>query len=158
MKEEKGKGKRMKAVIQRVTKASVCVDGKEIGAIQNGLLVLLGVCNEDTREETSKFVDKITGLRIFADENGKTNLSLQEVNGELLVISQFTLYADCKKGRRPSFTNAGNPILAEELYEAFIEMAKRKVDKVEHGEFGADMKVELLNDGPFTIVLDSRDL
>lgn len=151
MKEEKGKGKRMKAVIQRVTKASVCVDGKEIGAIQNGLLVLLGVCNEDTREETSKFVDKITGLRIFADENGKTNLSLQEVNGELLVISQFTLYADCKKGRRPSFTNAGNPILAEELYEAFIEMAKRKVDKVEHGEFGADMKVELLNDGPFTI-------
>lgn len=148
----------MKAIIQRVTNAAVSVEGNQIGAIEKGLLILLGVCNEDTKEEVNKFVDKITGLRIFEDENGKTNLSLQDVEGELLVISQFTLYADCKKGRRPSFINAGNPDLAKELYEYFIEMAKTKVEKVEQGEFGADMKVSLVNDGPFTIVLDSKEL
>lgn len=148
----------MKAVIQRVKKASVTVEGSVIGAIQEGLLVLLGISKEDTKEEVKKFVNKILGLRIFADENGKTNLSLQEINGELLVVSQFTLYADCKKGRRPSFVNAGDPEVANELYEFFITLAKEKVEKVEHGSFGADMKVELLNDGPFTIVLDSRDL
>ena len=148
----------MKAVIQRVKKASVTVEGNVIGAIQEGLLVLLGISKEDTKEEVKKFVNKILGLRIFADENGKTNLSLQEINGELLVVSQFTLYADCKKGRRPSFVNAGDPEVANELYEFFIALAKEKVEKVEHGSFGADMKVELLNDGPFTIVLDSRDL
>lgn len=148
----------MKAVIQRVKKASVTVEGNVIGAIQEGLLVLLGISKEDTKEEVKKFVNKIIGLRIFADENGKTNLSLQEINGELLVVSQFTLYADCKKGRRPSFVNAGDPEVANELYEFFIALAKEKVEKVEQGSFGADMKVELLNDGPFTIVLDSRDL
>ncbi len=148
----------MKAVIQRVKKASVTVEGSVIGAIQEGLLVLLGISKEDTKEEVKKFVNKILGLRIFADENGKTNLSLQDIKGELLVVSQFTLYADCKKGRRPSFVNAGDPEFANELYEFFIELAKEKVEKVEHGSFGADMKVELLNDGPFTIVLDSRDL
>lgn len=148
----------MKAVIQRVKKASVTVEGNVIGAIQEGLLVLLGISKEDTKEEVKKFVNKIIGLRIFADENGKTNLSLQEINGELLVVSQFTLYADCKKGRRPSFVNAGDPEFANELYEFFIALAKEKVEKVEQGSFGADMKVELLNDGPFTIVLDSRDL
>ena len=148
----------MKAVIQRVKKASVTVEGNVIGAIQEGLLVLLGISKEDTKEEVKKFVNKIIGLRIFADENGKTNLSLQEINGELLVVSQFTLYADCKKGRRPSFVNAGDPEFANELYEFFIALAKEKVEKVEHGSFGSDMKVELLNDGPFTIVLDSRDL
>ena len=148
----------MKAVIQRVKKASVTVEGNVIGAIQEGLLVLLGISKEDTKEEVKKFVNKIIGLRIFADENGKTNLSLQEINGELLVVSQFTLYADCKKGRRPSFVNAGDPEVANELYEFFIALAKEKVEKGEHGSFGADMKVELLNDGPFTIVLDSRDL
>lgn len=148
----------MKAVIQRVKKASVTVEGSVIGAIQEGLLVLLGISKEDTKEEVKKFVNKILGLRIFADENGKTNLSLQDIKGELLVVSQFTLYADCKKGRRPSFVNAGDPEVANELYEFFIALAKEKVEKVEHGSFGADMKVELLNDGPFTIVLDSRDL
>lgn len=148
----------MKAVIQRVKKASVTVEGSVIGAIQEGLLVLLGISKEDTKEEVKKFVNKIIRLRIFADENGKTNLSLQEIKGELLVVSQFTLYADCKKGRRPSFVNAGDPEVANELYEFFIELVKEKVEKVEHGSFGADMKVELLNDGPFTIVLDSRDL
>ena len=148
----------MKAVIQRVKKASVTVEGNVIGAIQEGLLVLLGISKEDTKEEVKKFVNKIIGLRIFADENGKTNLSLQEIKGELLVVSQFTLYADCKKGRRPSFVNAGDPEVANELYEFFIALAKEKVEKVEQGSFGADMKVELLNDGPFTIILDSRDL
>ena len=148
----------MKAVIQRVKKASVTVEGNVIGAIQEGLLVLLGISKEDTKEEVKKFVNKIIGLRIFADENGKTNLSLQEIKGELLVVSQFTLYADCKKGRRPSFVNAGDPEFANELYEFFIALAKEKVEKVEQGSFGADMKVELLNDGPFTIILDSRDL
>lgn len=148
----------MKAVIQRVTKASVTVENETIGSIQEGLLVLLGVGKEDTKEEVEKFVDKIIGLRIFADENGKTNRSLIDIKGELLIVSQFTLYADCKKGRRPSFIQAGEPEKANMLYEYFIALSKQKIEKVEHGSFGADMKVELVNDGPFTIVLDSRDL
>lgn len=148
----------MKAVIQRVCHATVTVEQEIVGDIKQGLLVFLGVGKEDTKADVEKFVDKTIGLRIFADQDGKTNLSLQDVGGELLVVSQFTLYADCKKGRRPSFINAGEPEKAEQLYEYFIECAKEKIKKVEHGAFGADMKVDLLNDGPFTIVLDSREL
>lgn len=148
----------MKAVVQRVSHAAVCVDDIEIGSIGNGLLVFLGVGKEDTKEEVKKFVDKIIGLRIFADEEEKTNLSLIDVKGALLVISQFTLYANCKKGRRPSFIHAGEPDHAKELYEEFINMAKEQVSCVEHGEFGAHMEVSLLNDGPFTLMLDSKDL
>ncbi len=145
----------MRLVIQRVTKASVRVAGEVIGEIGKGFLVLVGICNTDTPELVAKMAKKLIGLRIFEDENGKTNLDLQAVHGALLIISQFTLYADCKKGNRPSFTQAGDPALAEKLYEELIEQCKRSVSKVEHGAFGADMKVELLNDGPFTILLDS---
>lgn len=144
----------MKVVIQRVNHACVRVEGQAIGQIRKGLLLFLGVGNEDTKELCDRFLDKILKLRIFEDENGKTNLALVDVGGELLVVSQFTLYADCKKGNRPSFVNAGKPELANELYEYFIAKAKERVVVVEHGEFGADMKVELENDGPFTIVLD----
>jgi D-tyrosyl-tRNA(Tyr) deacylase len=146
--------KTMKLVIQRVSHASVTVEGKKIGAINRGLLVFVGVGNEDTKEEADRLVKKMVNLRIFDDENGKTNLALKDVDGELLIISQFTLYADCRKGNRPSFVNAGSPQMAEELYEYIIEECKKSVDIVEHGEFGADMKVELLNDGPFTILLE----
>lgn len=148
----------MKLVIQRVTKASVTVDGEVIGKIGKGFLVLIGVGSTDTREIADKYIKKLLGLRIFEDENGKTNLSLKDVGGELLLISQFTLYADCKKGNRPSFIQAGAPALADELYEYFIAECKKQVDVVERGRFGADMKVELLNDGPFTIVLDESIL
>ena len=120
--------------------------------------IFLGVAEEDEQADLDKIVKKVTELRIFKDDAGKTNLSLQDVNGELLIVSQFTLLADCKKGRRPSFVKAGNPQKAEEMYEEFIRVCKEKVPKVEHGVFGADMKVELLNDGPFTIVLDSKEL
>lgn len=147
----------MRAVIQRVKEASVSVDGKIIGDINKGLLVFLGVSGEDTTLEADKLVNKIIQLRIFEDDNGKTNLSLREVNGELLIISQFTLYADCHKGNRPSFINAGNPELANELYEYFIQAAKKENLTVQSGSFGADMKVSLCNDGPFTIVLDCID-
>lgn len=145
----------MKFVIQRVTKASVTVNGTCIGSIGKGLLVLIGVGEEDTKEVADKYVKKLLGLRIFEDTDGKTNLSLQEVNGELLLVSQFTLYADCRKGNRPSFTHAGAPALATELYEYIIKCCKAAGYRVQTGEFGADMKVELLNDGPFTIVLDN---
>lgn len=145
----------MKLVIQRVSHASVTVDGTVIGKIGQGFLVLVGVGREDTREDADRLVKKMIGLRIFQDENGKTNLSLKDVNGELLIVSQFTLYADCRHGNRPGFTNAGDPQLAEELYEYMIECCRREIPVVEHGEFGADMKVELLNDGPFTILLES---
>ncbi len=148
----------MKFVIQRVTKASVTVEGKIIGSINKGFLVFIGVCNDDTRETADKMIKKTAGLRIFEDENGKTNLSLNDVGGELLLVSQFTLYADCKKGYRPSFINAGSPDYANEIYEYIIDEFKKLGFKVETGEFGADMKVELLNDGPFTIVLDSKEL
>lgn len=148
----------MKFVIQRVTHANVVVNGNEIGKIGKGFMVLIGVSKEDDRAIADKMVDKMIKLRIFEDENGKTNLSLDDVGGELLLISQFTLYANCKKGNRPSFIDAGAPDEANVLYEYIIERCKERVNVVERGEFGADMKVSLLNDGPFTIVLDSSEI
>lgn len=145
----------MKIVLQRVTKASVKVEGEMVGSIGNGFLVLLGVSDLDTEKVADQLVDKLCKLRIFQDENNKTNLSLKDVGGELLIVSQFTLYADCRKGNRPSFVKAGNPELANHLYEYVIERCRTYVEKVEHGTFGADMQVELLNDGPFTLILDS---
>lgn len=147
----------MKFVIQKVSRANVTVEEKVIGKIGKGFLVLIGVSEDDTREIADKLVKKLLGLRIFEDAQGKTNLSLRDVNGSLLLVSQFTLYADCKKGNRPSFTKAGNPTLANELYEYIIEKCRLEFP-VETGAFGADMKVELLNDGPFTIILDSAEL
>lgn len=148
----------MRFVIQRVKHASVTVDGAVIGQIQKGFLVLIGVSDSDDMVIADKMVRKMIGLRIFEDENGKTNLALKDVGGELLLVSQFTLYADCKKGNRPSFIHSGDPRLAEELYDYMIEACKKQVPVVESGSFGADMKVELLNAGPFTIVLDSNEL
>lgn len=148
----------MKFVIQRVTHADVVVDGNELGRIGKGFMVLIGVSKEDDSAIADKMVDKLIKLRIFEDENGKTNLSLDDVSGELLLISQFTLYANCKKGNRPSFIDAGAPDEANALYEYIIERCKERVNVVERGEFGADMKVSLLNDGPFTIVLDSSEI
>ncbi|MDE6434024.1 MAG: D-tyrosyl-tRNA(Tyr) deacylase [Lachnospiraceae bacterium] len=148
----------MRFVIQRVTHASVTVEEKIAGKIGKGYLVLIGVADSDTKEIADKMIRKMLGLRIFEDENGKTNISLADVNGELLLVSQFTLYADCKKGNRPSFVKAGKPDMANEMYEYIIEKCREQVDKVETGSFGADMKVELLNDGPFTILLDSEEL
>ena len=148
----------MKFVIQRVLEASVKVDDNVIGQIDKGFMVLIGVGQDDTKEIADKMVKKLVGLRIFEDENGKTNLSLADVAGELLLISQFTLYANCKKGYRPSFTDSGAPDLAESLYEYIIAQCKEAVPVVETGSFGADMKVSLINDGPFTIVLDSDQL
>lgn len=148
----------MKFVIQRVTEASVRIDDAVVGSIDRGFVVLIGVSNEDNKEIADKMVKKLIGLRIFDDADGKTNLALKDVNGQLLLISQFTLYADCKKGNRPSFINAGNPVLANELYEYIIAACKKEIPVVETGEFGADMKVSLCNDGPFTIVLDSEIL
>lgn len=144
----------MKVVLQRVTRSSVTVDNKVVGEIGKGFLVLLGVSNEDTKEVATKMVEKISKLRIFEDEEGKTNLSSSDVDGEILVVSQFTLYGDCKKGNRPSFINAGNPQLANELYEFFAKECEGKFKKVQKGVFGADMKVDILNDGPFTLVLE----
>ena len=148
----------MKVVIQRVARASVSVEGQITGQIGRGLLVLLGVAQEDKEEDLHKILKKAISLRIFDDDQGKTNLSLEDVDGELLVVSQFTLLADCKKGRRPSFFKAGDPKKAEQMYETFIRESRRKVRKVQHGVFGAVMQVDLCNDGPFTIILDSRDL
>ncbi len=148
----------MRFVIQRVTHASVTVDEKVIGSIGKGFMVLIGVCDTDTEEIADKMLDKMIKLRIFEDENGKTNRALADVDGSLLLISQFTLYANCKKGNRPSFVQAGSPDHANTLYEYIIEKCKERVDTVERGEFGADMKVELLNDGPFTIVLNSEEI
>ena len=148
----------MKFVIQRVAHAEVAVEGEVIGKIGKGFMVLIGVAQDDTREIADKMVKKLTGLRIFEDENGKTNLSLDQVGGELLLISQFTLYANCKKGNRPSFVEAGKPDMAEELYEYIISKCKEQIPVVERGMFGADMKVSLVNDGPFTIILDSEKL
>ena len=148
----------MKFVIQRVNNADVTVDNKIVGSIGKGFLILFGACETDTADMLPKFVDKIVKLRIFADENGKTNLSITDVGGELLIVSQFTLYADCRKGNRPSFVEAGKPDMAEELYEYIISKCKEHIPVVERGMFGADMKVSLLNDGPFTIVLDSEKL
>ena len=148
----------MKFVIQRVKHASVTVDNNVIGKINNGFMVLIGVENADTKEIADKMVSKLVNMRIFQDENDKMNLSLIDVNGQLLLISQFTLYANCKKGNRPSFTEAGKPDMANEMYEYIISKCKESVEVVEKGEFGADMKVELLNDGPVTIILDSKDI
>ena len=147
----------MKFVIQKVTYASVTVDDQVIGQISRGFLVLIGVAEDDTREIADKLIKKLLGLRLFEDADGKTNLSLRDVDGSLLLVSQFTLYADCKKGNRPSFTKAGNPALANELYEYIIAKCRAEFP-VETGAFGADMKVELLNDGPFTIILDSAEI
>lgn len=148
----------MKFLVQRVKEASVTVEEKVTGKINKGFLVLIGVCNEDTEEVADKMLKKLLGLRIFEDENGKTNLSLSDVEGELLLVSQFTLYADCKKGNRPSFIKAGKPEHANQLYEYIIAKAKETVPTVETGIFGADMRVSLVNDGPFTVILDSVEL
>ena len=148
----------MKFVIQRVNHASVKVDGNVVGKIDKGYMVLIGISENDTKEIADKMIKKMIGLRIFEDENGKTNISLKDVSGELLLISQFTLYAECKKGNRPSFINAGKPDMANEMYEYIIEQCKKEISVVEKGIFGADMKVSLENDGPFTIVLDSKEI
>ena len=145
----------MKFVIQRVTSADVKVDGKILGTIDKGFMVLIGVSDSDTKEIADKMVRKLVGLRIFEDQEGKTNLSLADVDGSLLLISQFTLYANCKKGFRPSFIEAGKPDMANDMYEYIIAKCKESVTNVQRGQFGADMKVSLVNDGPFTIVLDS---
>lgn len=145
----------MKFVIQRVTEASVTIDGEVTGAIKQGYLVLIGVGKNDTKADADKLVKKMIGLRIFADENGKTNLSLKDVGGALLLVSQFTLYANCTKGNRPSFVDAGDPDQAMELYEYIVEQCRQQVPSVETGQFGAEMKVSLCNDGPFTIILES---
>jgi len=148
----------MKFVIQRVTESSVSVEGEVIGQIGKGYMVLIGVGQEDTPEIADRLVKKMIGLRIFEDADGKTNLSLADVGGELLLISQFTLYANCKKGNRPSFIESGSPQLAEKLYDYIIAKCKEQVPVVEKGSFGASMKVSLINDGPFTIVLDSEKM
>jgi len=148
----------MKFVIQRVQNASVQIEGQVKGAIEKGLLVFIGIAQDDTLEIADKMVRKLINMRIFEDQEGKTNLALQSVGGELLLVSQFTLYANCKKGNRPSFIDAGRPEIAIPLYEHIIETCKAQVQTVETGEFGADMQVALVNDGPFTIVLDSETL
>ena len=145
----------MKLVIQRVSEASVSVQENVIGKIQKGFLVLIGVGKEDTEETADKYIRKMLGLRIFEDENGKTNLSLKDVGGQLLLVSQFTLYANCRKGNRPSFIEAGDRAAAEALYEYMIRQCKKEIPVVETGEFGAEMQVSLINDGPFTIVLEN---
>lgn len=146
----------MRVVIQRVLNAQVTVEGRVTGSIGKGLLIFLGVGEDDTREIADKYIDKILKLRIFSDENGKTNLSLQDVQGEILIVSQFTLYAECRKGNRPDFIHAAGAAKAKELYEYVLDTVKSRYGQVQAGEFGADMKVSLVNDGPFTIVLDER--
>lgn len=148
----------MKAVIQRVTQARVTTNETELGSINKGFLILLGVGADDTQETARKLWDKIFKMRIFEDSTGKTNLSLADVNGEVLIVSQFTLYADCKKGNRPSFTNAMEPVQAEQLYEYFLDRARADIAHVAHGKFGAMMDISLVNSGPFTIVLDTNAL
>ncbi|MBQ7765361.1 MAG: D-tyrosyl-tRNA(Tyr) deacylase [Lachnospiraceae bacterium] len=148
----------MKFVIQRVKEAKVVVEGKTTGAIGKGFLVFIGVSNEDTKEIADKLVKKLLGLRIFADAEGKTNLALEDVDGSLLLVSQFTLYADCKKGNRPSFIRAGAPDFANDMYEYIIGKCRESGVKTETGIFGADMEVSLVNDGPFTILYDSEEM
>ena len=161
----------MKFIIQRVEKASVEVEGEVIGKVDKGFFVLIGVCNEDTKETADKLIKKMLGLRIFADAEGKTNLSLADVRGSLLLVSQFTLYADCKKGNRPSFVKAGSPEHAEEIYNYIVDKCKDWADEqnkdidnavdiiyISTGSFGADMRCSIINDGPFTIELNSEEL
>ena len=148
----------MRFVIQRVLESEVKLDGESLVKIGKGFMVLIGVSNDDTKEVADKIVKKMLGLRIFEDEQGKTNLSLADVDGGLLLVSQFTLYANCKRGNRPSFIEAGKPDMANELYEYIISKCREDIPKVEKGIFGADMKVSLLNDGPFTILLDSAEI
>lgn len=148
----------MKFVIQRVSQAEVVVEEQSVGKIDQGLMVLVSICNSDTKKIADKLINKLIHLRIFEDENGKSNLSVQDIHGNLLIISQFTLYADCRKGNRPSYTNAGNPDLANELYEYIIAQCQKEFPNVQHGIFGAYMKVSLLNDGPFTIIFDSEQM
>lgn len=148
----------MKIVLQRVMEAKVLIDGDTKGKIGKGYLLLLGISNDDNKEIADKMIEKVARLRIFEDSNGKTNLSIDQVEGEVLVVSQFTLYADCKKGNRPSFINAGSPALAEELYEHILKRCAELLKNVQCGTFGADMKVSLVNDGPFTLVLDSKEI
>lgn len=144
----------MKLVVQRVKNSKVTVDNKITGKIEKGFLVLLGVTHTDTKETADFLVKKLCNLRIFTDENDKMNLSIKDIDGELLIVSQFTLYADCKKGNRPSFVDSAKPEMAEELYEYFVEQCRKEVKKVETGIFGAHMEVELLNSGPVTIILE----
>lgn len=148
----------MKFVIQRVTEASCHIDGSEYSSIGKGFMVLVGISNEDTKEIADKFIAKMSKMRIFEDEAGKTNLALKDVDGEVMMISQFTLYADCKKGNRPGFSMAGVPDMAKELYEYICEKTKELIPSVKTGVFGADMKIHLVNDGPFTIILDDAIL
>ena len=148
----------MRFVIQRVKEASVQAEQEVIGEIKKGYLVLIGVSDSDTEQVADRMIKKMIGLRIFEDENGKTNLSLADVGGGLLLVSQFTLYANCKKGKRPSFIEAGSPDKANELYEYVIRECKKTVPEVQTGSFGAEMEVSLVNDGPFTILLDSEKL
>lgn len=148
----------MRFLIQRVNEASVKVDNEVVGQIRQGFLVFVGIREDDTSETADKMVKKLIGLRIFEDENGKTNLDLKTVGGQLLIISQFTLYADCRKGNRPSFTGAGGPEMAERLYRHIIQQCRQEIDTVEEGRFGAEMKVSILNDGPFTVLLDSDEI
>lgn len=148
----------MRFVLQRVTEAKVEVDSKICGQIGRGYLLLVGVSNEDTKEIADKMIEKVSRLRIFEDENDKINLSIQDVEGEILVVSQFTLYADCRKGNRPSFTDAGSPAFAEEMYEYILERCRQLFKNTQCGIFGAEMKVSLVNDGPFTVVLDSKEI
>lgn len=148
----------MRFVIQRVIEADVTVDGETIGQIGHGLLVFVGVADSDDRQTADKMIEKLTKLRIFDDADGRTNLSASDVGGEFLIISQFTLYADCRKGNRPSFTSAGKPDMANELYEYILREVQKKGFRTEHGSFGAEMKVSLVNDGPFTILLDSDEI
>ena len=145
----------MKFVIQRVTEASVKVDGKVTGAIEKGFMVLIGIAEEDTYEDADKYVKKLINLRIFSDENDKMNLSIKDVGGQLLMISQFTLCGNCKKGNRPSFTGAKAPLEAGKMYKYIVEKAREEIDVVETGIFGADMKVSLVNDGPVTIIMEN---
>lgn len=148
----------MRFVIQRVTEARCVVDGNVTGKIKQGFCVLIGISQTDTRENADKMIKKLLNMRIFSDSDGKTNLSIHDVNGALLLISQFTLYANCRKGNRPSFVGAGSPEMANELYEYIIDQCRQEVPIVQTGIFGADMQITLTNDGPFTILLDSEDL
>ncbi len=149
---------RLRAVLQRVSHASVCVDGEITGRINKGILIFLGVSDDDTDADLVYLADKLTGLRIFEDEDEKMNLSVEDIKGDVLVVSQFTLFGDCRKGKRPSFSSAGSPDYANQMYEKFINYIKEKGFNVQHGVFGADMKVELLNDGPVTLLLDSKKI